>query len=476
LLGIFIRLAPLVFIQSFRMLPLVCGLLVCAFALRGGEAAAQVQAEPGQEPSPAQPDTQPPAEDSGEVPSQALSSLETGSTELDESFTGSRRERIRDQRRKGFEDTVFNWQLRTQYIDRVLFDGSENEAWALAASGGFKTGYFRDLIAFGATGYTSQPLYAPADKDGTLMLAPGQKGYTVLGEAYAQVQLGEDLTANLGRKIYDTPYINRDDIRMTPQTFEAATLQGAVGGGDQAEWRYGVGYFDKEKQFNSEDFVSMARVAGASVSRGVYLAGVNYKQGEFSLGVIDYYSQDIINIAYTEARYGLRVGEDLTLKLSAQYSNQTSVGGNLLAGTNFSGEQFGVKVELPVGAALLTTAYTSTGNGANMQGPWSGYPGYTRIMVQNFNRAGENALLLRAAYAFTQVPGLSAYVAWVHGSAPRDPTQFARDEYNFDTQWSPPSGSLQGLMFRFRYAYMTQTNGTHFTDFRLMLYFTPPSK
>ncbi len=39
----------------------------------------------------------------------------------------------------------------------------------------------------GAVGYTSQPLYAPNDKDGTTLLAPGQGGITVLGQAYGQL-------------------------------------------------------------------------------------------------------------------------------------------------------------------------------------------------------------------------------------------------------------------------------------------------
>ena len=35
-------------------------------------------------------------------------------------------------------------------------------------------------------------------------------------------------TANLyvGRKGFDTPFINRNDIRMTPNTFEAIVFQG----------------------------------------------------------------------------------------------------------------------------------------------------------------------------------------------------------------------------------------------------------
>ena len=54
---------------------------------------------------------------------------------------------------------------------------------------GMKTGYFLDHIAFGLTGYTSQPVYAPESRDGTLLLEAGQEGYTVLGEAYAEIRI-----------------------------------------------------------------------------------------------------------------------------------------------------------------------------------------------------------------------------------------------------------------------------------------------
>jgi hypothetical protein len=50
--------------------------------------------------------------------------------------------------------------------DSHKFNGTESEAWALGGSAGFKTGYFRDLFAIGATGYASQRLYGPEDKDG----------------------------------------------------------------------------------------------------------------------------------------------------------------------------------------------------------------------------------------------------------------------------------------------------------------------
>src|ERR1043165_2993658 len=160
------------------------------------------------------------------TPAFGSSSVEQGHTQIDQTFDF--REFQLETRKTALEDTKFEFNLRTYYFDRHKFDGSESEAWAIGGWAGLKTGYFLDHIAFGAPVYTSQPLYAPDDKDGTLLLKPGQEGYTVLGEAYADIRIVKNLNLNIGRKGYDTPFINRNDARMTPNTFEAIVLQGKV--------------------------------------------------------------------------------------------------------------------------------------------------------------------------------------------------------------------------------------------------------
>ena len=126
-----------------------------------------------------------------------------------------------------------------------------------------------------------------------------------------------------------------------------------------------------------------------------------YEKGKFSLGAIDYYSDDIINIGYAEAKMELPISADFRPRLAAQFVDQRSVGDELLQGDFFLVQQFGIKAELPVQKALFTMAYTFATNGdTNLRNPWSGYPGYTSVQVQDFNRAGENAFLLRAGYEF----------------------------------------------------------------------------
>src|SRR5438067_5880725 len=213
----------------------------------------------------------------------ALTSVEEGRTPLDESFE-FRQWRL-ERRRQALKDTKFEFNLRSFYFDRSDFNGSEKQAWAIGGWLGVKTGYFLDQIAFGATVYTSNPIYAPDDRDGSLLLAPGQNGYTVLGEYYAESQIVKDVGITVGAKGYDTPFINRNDTRMTPNTFQAIVLQGrtelgksssddnVTAGGiglskdekevavptstptqEVAAIKYGLGYFDKIKERNDSEF------------------------------------------------------------------------------------------------------------------------------------------------------------------------------------------------------------------------------
>lgn len=421
-------------------------------------------------------------------PSSATNSTEQGQTPLSDSFDF--RQFQLETRHKALEDTKFEFDLRTFYFNREGFDGARKEAWAIGGWAGIKTGYFLDHFAFGVTGYTSQPLYAPDDRDGTLLLKPGQNGYSVLGEAYAEIKIVDDMILSIGRKAFDTPFINKNDTRMTPNTFEAIVLQGRIVVENlppaeptskdakdaptpaptpkPASIKYGFGYFEEIKNRNSDQFISMSEAAGAPVDHGVLAAGAIFEKGKFSLGAIDYYNEDVINIAYGEMKGEVPLGS-IKPRWAVQFVDQRSVGDEVLQAGGFSVRQFGLKVELPVWNFLFTAAFTDASNGnANLRAPWSGYPGYTSVQVQDFNRAGESAFLFRIGYDVPWVPGLSAYALGVWGGDPADPSQFRQDEYDVNLQWAPPKGVLKGLSVRFRYAVVQQHGGNvqDLTDLR----------
>ena len=381
-----------------------------------------------------------------------------------------------------FRDQKLNLNLRTYYKYNDKFDDSVSEAWAIGGSLTYKTGYLFDHLAFGAAVYTSQPLYAPDDRDGTLLLKPGQEGYDVLGQLYGEIKVLPDNFLRFYRQEYDTPYMNKNDNRMTPNTFEGYSFQGAYGGKDGGPaFRYGAGYVLKIKERNSDDFVWMSRDAGANVDRGVAVVGLNYSQGPFSIGAIDYYSDDIINIFYTEGKAVFKPTKELGFLVAAQYTDQRSVGDDLLKGYDFSTSQFGIKGEMSYRRAILTLAYTIAGKGADLQSPWGVHPGYTSIQVQDFNRAGEDALLGKLSYDFSSLgmAGVTAYALWVHAWNRVDPITKAsvkqEDEYDFDLQWRPQIKVLKGLWVRTRYAYIDQSDGgPSQSDFRIIVNYDLP--
>jgi len=84
--------------------------------------------------------------------------------------------------------------LRSYYLNRDKpAPATDLEAWALGGWLGYQSGWMFDFLRVGAVGYTSQPLYAPDDKDGTLLLKPGQDGYSVLGQAYLALRMQQHL-------------------------------------------------------------------------------------------------------------------------------------------------------------------------------------------------------------------------------------------------------------------------------------------
>lgn len=399
----------------------------------------------------------PAARSQSPAPDPVVSSIEQGQTHLDESFGLRGRHRHLDVHVDPDSQTHFKFDFRTFYFDREKYDDTVSKAFAAGGWVGAKTPFFLDRFSFGVTGYTSQKIHGDPDEDGTVLLEPVQAGYSVLGEAFVDVRLTDSLNLYAGRKEFDTPFINPHDNRLTPNTFEAIVIQGVTDlGPDGATLKYGGGYFDRIKNRNADQFISMAIDAGATVERGVVTGGALYQKDQFSFGAIDYHSADILNIFYAQSKWELPVtlpiADNADPSLAVQFIDQRSIGDELLTGSEFAVQQIGVKGDLPVGDALFTAGYTLASGGADLRSPWSGYPGYTNSQVEDFNRAGEGALLLRAGYEIPWIEGLSTYALFVNGSDPDDPAEYRKDELDLNLQWEPAKEWLSGFSLRLRYA------------------------
>jgi hypothetical protein len=81
--------------------------------------------------------------------------------------------------------------------------------------------------------------------------------------------------------------------------------------------------------------------------------------------------------------------------------------------------------------------------------------------------------MLRLAYNFPRVTGLSVYGLWVHGSTPEVAKQYAQTEYDLNLEWVPKLAALKGLKLRARYGHVSQQGSSdqHEDDLRLIAYY-----
>ena len=362
-----------------------------------------------------------------------------------------------------FRDTQVGLNLRMYYFDRenhVSPAKSDNEAWTLGGSLAYQSGWLENILRVGVEGFGSQKLYAPQDRDGTLLLLPGQESYLALGRAYGEVKY-DAYTATLYRQYIDTPYVNQQDNRMTPNTFEAYRINGKY------DWvQFAAAYIAAIKPRNDNEFISMSEQAGAPPGRerGMITGGVRFTPFKaLSLGAINYYVPDTWNIFYAEGNYTWPLADKLGLKLQGQFTEQDSVGGDNLIGS-FSTRVGGAQASLSYNNAVLRAAFSITAQSRNINSPYGTYPGYLSLLEKDFNRAGERAWLLGFSYDLKDyVKGLSVTVNFARGTDAVDPANKSglpdETEYDITVDYRIEKGPLRGMWVRLRNGYVDFSNG-----------------
>lgn len=170
---------------------------------------------------------------------------------------------------------------------------------------------------------------------------------------------------------------------------------------------------------------------------------------------------------------------DWGLALSAQFSDQQSVGDNRLTGSSFQTAQGGVAVDVSYRSAILTAAFTSTDSSRNMINPWSSYPGFTSCQVRDFNRAGEDAIMFKLSYDFKRfVEGLSMYALYTIGTGRKDAATGEElpdeNEFDADLQYRFQHVWLKGLSLRLRYGTVHESGGDRIHQVRAFLNYDVP--
>lgn len=379
-------------------------------------------------------------------------------------------------------DSKVELNARSYYRDNVQVTPTKttvNEAWAGGGAGSFsiETGRILDRVSGGFTLYNSFPIYAPYQYGNSQLLLPDQQGYTVVGELYGRLWLTDDIYVTAGRSSWSSPYLNPHDNRMTPNTFYGYVLQGSFGDPDSGKpsMRFGGGYVAAVKPRDAVDFQSMAQAAGVNRPNGVGSAGALLTWGPLSVGAIDYFNQDAINIAYGEGTYGTELPFGLRAVLALQYADQRSTGANLLnGGTYWSTGQLGTRLQLGYQNTILTVGFSAVNPGFAMQSPWSSNPIYTDAQIQGFQRAGEQTVVLGLSSVLTALglPGVATSIYYYNGAtnAPAAGRPLVESEWDFRLEWRPNWKPLQGLWLSARYGHSdTDQNNVRTTTDELRL-------
>jgi hypothetical protein len=388
-------------------------------------------------------------------------------------------EPVSEFQRAFFDDATFTLHLRSYLLDR--YDDSSTTdpgAWALGGWAGYETGWIGDVLRFGLVGYTSQPLWAPDDRDFTILLMTGQEGYSVLGQAYAALKF-EEQVLTVFRQLVNQPEVNAQDNRMTPNTFEGGTLKGELG-----PFAYYGGVLTAMKKRNEVEFINIANAAGVNKDSFMYLGGLEFSPLEnLKARTSLYVVPDLLASSYSDAVWTMPLLEDTKLRLSGQFMVQGAVGEE-----NMSEEVDawigGIKGDVIWNGLTLTAGYTHAGEDNDWQSDYGSWPGYTGMIVKDFNRANEQALLLGASFDFATVgaEGLVFTAAMAtdleigENAAGKDQDEWTEYDFTADYRLSALAGDLEWLAplwLRARYALVEvdDTDGTDFQidDFRIIL-------
>jgi hypothetical protein len=348
-------------------------------------------------------------------------------------------------------DSGVELRLRAYDFTREIDGTTVSDAAALGTELTFRSGRWQDRVSVLASWHTSFGLHAPDDLGGTGILGPDQSNLSVLSRAYTEIHLIERASVRLYRQDFNLPYLNRNDSRMIPNTHEAYIARRP---GDRFEFL--AGYVTKMKTRESERFVHMGEVAGVSGSKsGTSIVSARASPTEkISVGLTGLFTRDLFSTVYAETSYKRALDERWGLQLAAQYSWQGSQGDEALG--DFNTSTWGIRAAVSYRAAVLTLARTGVDDDAPIRSPFGGQPSFTKGMIYDFDRAGENAWRARISQNFARfgMPGLSLEVDYTEG---RDAISARGEPLGRERAWSVTAdfqaqkGFLQGLWLRLRY-------------------------
>jgi len=208
------------------------------------------------------------------------------------------------------------------------------------------------------------------------------KSFVYLGEAYVDYT-ANDLNIRIGRQLIDTPFVNTDEIRMLPNTFEAAmaTYGGiektTVTAGFIKRW---AGY--DSPRGHSDSINEFKQFGETHESLGTYLLGIsNESISDLLLQGWFYSIDEVTDIAYADATYKIVYGDTGSMNISAQAAHFAEDRDTTDTMTGINGNVIGLAANYEWGMVTFGAAYNEakSDDGQWINNGLGGGPFYTSM-------------------------------------------------------------------------------------------------
>ncbi len=335
------------------------------------------------------------------------------------------------------------------------------EAWAQGIHTEIASGRLFDVLSLGLGLFSSLRLVAPEDRRGAeLLLAPGQGSFAVLGTSFAQLDWKKQ-RAKLFRSRYALPFLDGDDVRIVPNTFEGYTLEGLVPLAG-TEIRYVAGYVAKIKPQDANDFEAMSERAGAPDSdSGTVVTGLTMRPSSRSkIGVTHLHTLDVQSTFHAAADWTWRDVFGVDLRAQIQFSDQRPIGARLGTALKASTQSGGAQLAASARSFLVRIGVEAVSDDNDLVAPFGSHPSFTSLMQSDFNRSGEVSLGISTSAKLDEVGwhGGSAMLRYGYGLDGLDAASRTalpdEQELNLTFGHDPQEGRLRRLSVRLRYAWL----------------------
>ncbi len=267
-------------------------------------------------------------------------------------------------------------QIRAAYVNQDNAVNTDTYGTSLGGILKYETADWNGL-KLGVGAYISQKLHFATGsfEDGKAnpdLFAEDTESYAYVGEAYVDYTMG-GLNLKLGRQLIDTPFADTDDIRMHPNTFEAAI---ATYSGIEGTTLVG-GYVTRWAGYDSGDDISKFKKLGGDESNGAVVVGaINESIENFALQAWYYNIDEISDAIYADGTYTIPFSETMGVELSAQVANFSEE-----KGSGLDGNVYGIGAAFNVGSLSVGAAYNKASNdsGKSVSNGFGGGPYMTSM-------------------------------------------------------------------------------------------------